>query len=149
MGVTLESSNSIDSSLTLCPKNRSQTGVVLKVDRESAFVREVQGQRVTPPPGALCVCRYDMMLSCWNDDPLKRPSFQKLVESTEMLLSENTKNVREFEIIAIILSERTWGFYMAEVKPYQHRKHEPAHISNLDTLNESLHFYYCLLPLDS
>lgn len=34
-----------------------------------------------------------MMLSCWNHDPLKRPSFKKLVEKTELLLSENTKNV--------------------------------------------------------
>lgn len=37
--------------------------------------------------------RYDMMLSCWNEDPLKRPSFRKLVERTELLLSENTRNV--------------------------------------------------------
>ncbi|XP_042339017.1 mast/stem cell growth factor receptor kita-like, partial [Plectropomus leopardus] len=36
---------------------------------------------------------YDMMLSCWNHDPLKRPSFRKLVERTELLLSENTRNV--------------------------------------------------------
>lgn len=39
------------------------------------------------------LCRYDMMLSCWSHDPLKRPSFRKLVERTELLLSENTKNV--------------------------------------------------------
>ncbi|KAA8594905.1 hypothetical protein FQN60_012040 [Etheostoma spectabile] len=34
-----------------------------------------------------------MMLSCWNQDPLKRPSFRKLVERTELMLSENTRNV--------------------------------------------------------
>ncbi|CAB1327114.1 unnamed protein product, partial [Coregonus sp. 'balchen'] len=40
----------------------------------------------------ILVCSYDMMLSCWSEDPLKRPSFRKLVERTELLLSENTKN---------------------------------------------------------
>lgn len=44
------------------------------------------------------LCRYDIMLSCWSHDPLKRPSFRKLVERTELLLSENTKNVRKYTI---------------------------------------------------
>ena len=35
------------------------------------------------------------MLLCWSQDPLKRPSFRKLVERAELLLSENTKNVRK------------------------------------------------------
>ncbi|PWA32678.1 hypothetical protein CCH79_00012409 [Gambusia affinis] len=47
------------------------------------------------------LCRYDMMLSCWNNDPLKRPSFRKLVERTELLLSENTKNVSSKETTLI------------------------------------------------
>ncbi|CAL8287470.1 unnamed protein product [Arctogadus glacialis] len=59
----------------------------------SAFYRMIQeGHRMNMPEFAPTEM-YDMMLSCWNDDPLKRPSFQKLVESTEMLLSENTKNI--------------------------------------------------------
>uniref|UniRef100_A0A8C4ZW79 receptor protein-tyrosine kinase n=1 Tax=Gadus morhua TaxID=8049 RepID=A0A8C4ZW79_GADMO len=59
----------------------------------SAFYRMIQeGHRMTMPEFAPTEM-YDMMLSCWNDDPLKRPSFQKLVESTEMLLSEKTKNI--------------------------------------------------------
>ncbi|KAJ3614042.1 hypothetical protein NHX12_017619 [Muraenolepis orangiensis] len=53
----------------------------------SAFYRMIQeGHRMNMP-------EYDMMLSCWNDDPLKRPSFQNLVEKTELLLSQNTKNI--------------------------------------------------------
>ncbi|XP_037530273.1 KIT proto-oncogene, receptor tyrosine kinase b [Nematolebias whitei] len=59
----------------------------------SAFYRMIQeGHRMSRPefsPPEM----YDMMLSCWNHDPLKRPSFRKLVERTELLLSENTKNV--------------------------------------------------------
>lgn len=54
---------------------------------------------LTHPPLQICneklshLGRYDIMLSCWSHDPLKRPSFRKLVEQTELLLSENTKNV--------------------------------------------------------
>lgn len=44
------------------------------------------------------LCRYNIMLSCWSHDPLKRPSFRKLVEKTELLLSENTKNVSKCTI---------------------------------------------------
>ncbi|KAK2816955.1 hypothetical protein Q5P01_025146 [Channa striata] len=59
----------------------------------SAFYRMIQdGHRMNRPEFAP-VEMYDMMLSCWNHDPLKRPSFKKLVERTELLLSENTKNV--------------------------------------------------------
>ncbi|XP_056266019.1 KIT proto-oncogene, receptor tyrosine kinase b isoform X2 [Pseudoliparis swirei] len=59
----------------------------------SAFYRMIQdGHRMNRPEIAP-VEMYDMMLSCWNHDPLKRPSFRKLVERTELLLSENTRNV--------------------------------------------------------
>ncbi|XP_030588402.1 KIT proto-oncogene, receptor tyrosine kinase b isoform X2 [Archocentrus centrarchus] len=59
----------------------------------SAFYRMIQeGHRMSRPEFAP-IEMYDMMLSCWNHDPLKRPSFKKLVERTELLLSENTKNV--------------------------------------------------------
>uniref|UniRef100_A0A8C6SGV0 receptor protein-tyrosine kinase n=1 Tax=Neogobius melanostomus TaxID=47308 RepID=A0A8C6SGV0_9GOBI len=59
----------------------------------SAFYRMIQeGHRMSRPEIAP-VEIYDMMLSCWNHDPLKRPSFRKLVESTELMLSENTRNV--------------------------------------------------------
>ncbi|XP_072239456.1 KIT proto-oncogene, receptor tyrosine kinase b isoform X2 [Leuresthes tenuis] len=59
----------------------------------SAFYRMIQeGHRMNRPEFAPTEM-YDMMLSCWNHDPLKRPSFRKLVERTELLLSENTKNV--------------------------------------------------------
>ncbi|XP_069553464.1 KIT proto-oncogene, receptor tyrosine kinase b [Brachyistius frenatus] len=59
----------------------------------SAFYHWIQeGHRMNRPEFAP-IEMYDMMLSCWNHDPLKRPSFKKLVERTELLLSENTKNV--------------------------------------------------------
>uniref|UniRef100_A0A3Q4MZH8 Protein kinase domain-containing protein n=1 Tax=Neolamprologus brichardi TaxID=32507 RepID=A0A3Q4MZH8_NEOBR len=59
----------------------------------SAFYRMIQeGHRMSRPEYAPTEM-YDMMLSCWNHDPLKRPSFKKLVEKTELLLSENTKNI--------------------------------------------------------
>ncbi|XP_019717685.1 KIT proto-oncogene, receptor tyrosine kinase b [Hippocampus comes] len=59
----------------------------------STFYRLIQeGHRMSKPEFAP-IEMYDMMLSCWNQDPLKRPSFRKLVERTELLLSENTRNV--------------------------------------------------------
>uniref|UniRef100_UPI003AADF654 KIT proto-oncogene, receptor tyrosine kinase b isoform X1 n=1 Tax=Centroberyx gerrardi TaxID=166262 RepID=UPI003AADF654 len=59
----------------------------------SAFYRMIQeGHRMNRPEFAPTEM-YDMMLSCWNQDPVKRPPFRKLVERTELLLSENTKNV--------------------------------------------------------
>uniref|UniRef100_A0A8C7ZP76 receptor protein-tyrosine kinase n=1 Tax=Oryzias sinensis TaxID=183150 RepID=A0A8C7ZP76_9TELE len=67
----------------------------------SAFYRMIQeGHRMNRPELAP-VEMYDMMLSCWNHDPLKRPSFRKLVERTELLLSENTKNVRRKKLRAL------------------------------------------------
>ncbi|KAM9314826.1 KIT proto-oncogene, receptor tyrosine kinase b [Pholidichthys leucotaenia] len=61
----------------------------------SAFYRMIEeGYRMSSPEFAPIEMQvYAMMLSCWNHDPLKRPSFNKLVERTELLLSENTKNV--------------------------------------------------------
>uniref|UniRef100_A0A8C5D4H9 receptor protein-tyrosine kinase n=1 Tax=Gouania willdenowi TaxID=441366 RepID=A0A8C5D4H9_GOUWI len=60
---------------------------------DSAFYQRIQeGYRMSKPAFAPIEI-YDMMLSCWNPDPLKRPSFRKLVERSELLLSENTKNV--------------------------------------------------------
>ncbi|KTF76756.1 hypothetical protein cypCar_00033080 [Cyprinus carpio] len=35
---------------------------------------------------------YEVMRWCWSADPLKRPTFKKLVERTELLLSETTKH---------------------------------------------------------
>lgn len=59
----------------------------------SAFYRMIQeGHRMSRPEFAPIEI-YDIMLSCWNHDPLKRPSFRKLVERAELLLSENTRNV--------------------------------------------------------
>ncbi|KAM4603403.1 KIT proto-oncogene, receptor tyrosine kinase b isoform 2-T2 [Polymixia lowei] len=59
----------------------------------STFYRMIQeGHRMSRPEMAPTEI-YDMMLSCWSQDPLKRPAFRKLVERTELLLSENTKNV--------------------------------------------------------
>ncbi|XP_061685229.1 KIT proto-oncogene, receptor tyrosine kinase b [Syngnathoides biaculeatus] len=59
----------------------------------STFYRLIQeGHRMSRPEFAP-IEMYDMMLSCWNQDPLKRPSFRKLVEKTELLLSENTRNI--------------------------------------------------------
>ncbi|XP_054461281.1 KIT proto-oncogene, receptor tyrosine kinase b [Anoplopoma fimbria] len=59
----------------------------------SVFYRMIQdGHRMSRPEIAP-IEMYDMMLSCWNQDPLKRPSFRKLVERTELMLSEKTRNV--------------------------------------------------------
>ncbi|KAM7394169.1 hypothetical protein PAMP_020986 [Pampus punctatissimus] len=58
----------------------------------SAFYRMIQeGHRMSRPEFAPTEM-YEIMLSCWNHDPLKRPSFRKLVERTELMLSEKTKN---------------------------------------------------------
>ncbi|XP_068177412.1 KIT proto-oncogene, receptor tyrosine kinase b [Antennarius striatus] len=59
----------------------------------SSFYKMIQdGHRMSRPEFAP-IEMYDIMLSCWNHDPLNRPSFGKLVENTELRLSENTKNV--------------------------------------------------------
>lgn len=60
---------------------------------DSAFYRMIQEGHKMSRPEFAPVEMYDIMLSCWSHDPLKRPSFRKLVERTELLLSENTKNV--------------------------------------------------------
>uniref|UniRef100_A0A3Q3IEV0 receptor protein-tyrosine kinase n=1 Tax=Monopterus albus TaxID=43700 RepID=A0A3Q3IEV0_MONAL len=59
----------------------------------SRFYRMIQEGHKMSRPEFAPIEMYDMMMSCWNHDPLKRPSFRKLVERTELLLSENTKNV--------------------------------------------------------
>uniref|UniRef100_A0AAY4AGS0 receptor protein-tyrosine kinase n=1 Tax=Denticeps clupeoides TaxID=299321 RepID=A0AAY4AGS0_9TELE len=57
------------------------------------FYRMIQdGYRMTEPEFAPSEI-YELMRNCWNTDPLKRPSFKKLVERTENLLSEHTKHV--------------------------------------------------------
>uniref|UniRef100_A0A672Z2T5 receptor protein-tyrosine kinase n=1 Tax=Sphaeramia orbicularis TaxID=375764 RepID=A0A672Z2T5_9TELE len=48
----------------------------------SAFYRMIQeGHRMSRPEFAP-IELYDMMLSCWNHDPLKRPSFRKLKQKS-------------------------------------------------------------------
>uniref|UniRef100_A0A667WZV9 receptor protein-tyrosine kinase n=1 Tax=Myripristis murdjan TaxID=586833 RepID=A0A667WZV9_9TELE len=70
----------------------------------SAFYKMIQeGHRMSRPEFAPTEM-YDMMLSCWNQDPLKRPSFRKLVERTELLLSENTRNLNLTTCLHIISS---------------------------------------------
>ncbi|KAK1792587.1 hypothetical protein P4O66_012525 [Electrophorus voltai] len=59
----------------------------------SIFYKMIQdGYRMSEPefaPSEIC----EVMRWCWSTDPLKRPTFKKLVERTEMLLSETTKHV--------------------------------------------------------
>uniref|UniRef100_A0AAY4AC54 receptor protein-tyrosine kinase n=1 Tax=Denticeps clupeoides TaxID=299321 RepID=A0AAY4AC54_9TELE len=53
------------------------------------FYRMIQdGYRMTEPEFAPSEI-YELMRNCWNTDPLKRPSFKKLVERTENLLSDS------------------------------------------------------------
>ncbi|XP_066505647.1 KIT proto-oncogene, receptor tyrosine kinase b [Hoplias malabaricus] len=59
----------------------------------SMFYRMIQdGYRMNEPEFAPSEI-YEVMRWCWSADPLKRPTFKKLVERTEMLLSETTKHV--------------------------------------------------------
>ncbi|KAI4896207.1 hypothetical protein NFI96_030855 [Prochilodus magdalenae] len=59
----------------------------------SMFYRMIQdGYRMSEPEFAPSEI-YEVMRWCWSADPLKRPTFKKLVERTEMLLSETTKHV--------------------------------------------------------
>lgn len=45
-------------------------------------------------PIAVLLCfRYDIMHSCWDADPVKRPSFSKIVEKIEQQISDSTKHV--------------------------------------------------------
>uniref|UniRef100_A0A8B9JHA1 receptor protein-tyrosine kinase n=1 Tax=Astyanax mexicanus TaxID=7994 RepID=A0A8B9JHA1_ASTMX len=60
----------------------------------SMFYKMIQdGYRMSEPEFAPSEI-YEVMRWCWSADPLKRPTFKKLVERTEMLLSETTKHVR-------------------------------------------------------
>ncbi|XP_026799071.3 KIT proto-oncogene, receptor tyrosine kinase b [Pangasianodon hypophthalmus] len=59
----------------------------------SMFYKMIQdGYRMSEPEFAPSEI-YEVMRWCWSADPLKRPTFRKLVERTEMLLSEATKHV--------------------------------------------------------
>ncbi|XP_076846877.1 KIT proto-oncogene, receptor tyrosine kinase b [Brachyhypopomus gauderio] len=59
----------------------------------SVFYKMIQdGYRMSEPEFAPSEI-YEVMRWCWSVDPLKRPTFKKLVERTEMLLSETTKHV--------------------------------------------------------
>uniref|UniRef100_A0A4W4EV51 receptor protein-tyrosine kinase n=1 Tax=Electrophorus electricus TaxID=8005 RepID=A0A4W4EV51_ELEEL len=56
----------------------------------SIFYKMIQdGYRMSEPEFA------PSEIWCWSTDPLKRPTFKKLVERTEMLLSETTKHVSD------------------------------------------------------
>ncbi|XP_056112829.1 KIT proto-oncogene, receptor tyrosine kinase b [Rhinichthys klamathensis goyatoka] len=58
----------------------------------STFYKMIQdGYRMTEPEFAPIEI-YEVMRWCWSADPLKRPTFKKLVERTELLLSETTKH---------------------------------------------------------
>lgn len=58
----------------------------------STFYKMIQdGYRMTEPEFAPIEI-YEVMRWCWSADPLKRPTFKKLVERTELLLSEATKH---------------------------------------------------------
>ncbi|GAA6091919.1 KIT proto-oncogene, receptor tyrosine kinase b isoform X2 [Tachysurus ichikawai] len=57
------------------------------------FYKMIQdGYRMSEPEFAPSEI-YEVMRWCWSSEPLKRPTFRKLVERTEMLLSEATKHV--------------------------------------------------------
>ncbi|XP_062376526.1 KIT proto-oncogene, receptor tyrosine kinase b [Sardina pilchardus] len=67
--------------------NSPYPGIHVGVD----FYRMIQdGFRMSEPEFAPSEI-YEVMRCCWSTDPLKRPSFKKLVERTEVLLSEHTK----------------------------------------------------------
>ncbi|XP_051993223.1 mast/stem cell growth factor receptor kita-like [Xyrauchen texanus] len=58
----------------------------------STFYKMIQdGYRMSEPEFAPSEI-YEVMRWCWSADPLKRPTFKKLVERTELLLSETTKH---------------------------------------------------------
>uniref|UniRef100_A0A9J7XEM0 receptor protein-tyrosine kinase n=1 Tax=Cyprinus carpio carpio TaxID=630221 RepID=A0A9J7XEM0_CYPCA len=60
----------------------------------STYYKMIQdGYRMSEPEFAPIEV-YEVMRWCWSADPLKRPTFKKLVERTELLLSETTKHVR-------------------------------------------------------
>uniref|UniRef100_A0A8C2GTZ1 receptor protein-tyrosine kinase n=1 Tax=Cyprinus carpio TaxID=7962 RepID=A0A8C2GTZ1_CYPCA len=58
----------------------------------STYYKMIQdGYRMSEPEFAPIEV-YEVMRWCWSADPLKRPTFKKLVERTELLLSETTKH---------------------------------------------------------
>ncbi|XP_043091244.1 KIT proto-oncogene, receptor tyrosine kinase b isoform X2 [Puntigrus tetrazona] len=58
----------------------------------STFYKMIQdGYRMSEPEFAPIEV-YEVMRWCWSADPLKRPTFKKLVERTELLLSETTRH---------------------------------------------------------
>ena len=39
------------------------------------------------------MCWYDVMKTCWDADPLKRPTFKQVVQLIEKQISDSTKHV--------------------------------------------------------
>lgn len=48
---------------------------------------------MSPPSPQPYFCRYDVMKTCWDADPLKRPTFKQVVQLIEKQISDNTKHV--------------------------------------------------------
>ena len=46
--------------------------------------------------------RYDIMLSCWNEEPADRPSFQDICTKLESILED------ESVIILVVMSQEQW-----------------------------------------
>lgn len=47
--------------------------------------------------------RYDLMLQCWQEDPVRRPSFAELSEALESILEPEATQVRHIVICCFIL----------------------------------------------
>ncbi|KAA0708702.1 Mast/stem cell growth factor receptor kita [Triplophysa tibetana] len=60
---------------------------------DSKFYKMIkEGYRMESPEFAP-VEMYEIMHSCWDADPLKRPSFSKIVEKIEQQISDSTKHI--------------------------------------------------------
>ncbi|KAJ8397523.1 hypothetical protein AAFF_G00437990 [Aldrovandia affinis] len=60
---------------------------------DSTFYKMIkEGYRMNQPEFAPSEM-YDIMKSCWEAEPLRRPSFGKIVERIEQQLSDNTKHI--------------------------------------------------------